>query len=729
MPYQVNHTDTTNPAKPSYTVADQSLNKETDVTFIGKNYAGYGPVVAENFLHLLENFANSTAPTNPIEGQLWYDTGEKILKVYDSAGTWNTTGSIKKSPLAPTQNGQGDLWVDTKNQQLKVYAGSTWLLVGPQFSAGIKTGPQAETITDTNNVNRNVITFYSDNSLVAIVSTATFTPKAVISGFSVINSGINFSSATKTAIDPGSTYTTVWGTASSSDALLINGKAIASTNFLRSDVDTFSNNTINIRSNNGLSIGSDLNFNINTDATNINLVSKTSGNTINFKLNNAGTLTTVVHVDPAGLVGINNINPVTELDVTGTISASVGLIITGNNDSTSLGAGSIQTNGGLSVNKIARVGGDLHTYGKLYVNNLDSLGTPQSGSAILPDAGTNSGLFDIGSNSKRFGRIYANTIGNPDNSTSFYGTFHGSFSGDVGGSATSLASSTSFNIAGAVSTTADLVFDGTGGTKTFRVTANQALITDQTSIDVSDKEDQLLVFRPDRTGTPGGLRKIRKQAFFSNVATVPVGGIMPYPGKTAPPGFLFCDGSELPAGTYSLLFDVIGYTYRANGLLKGSNTFALPDLRGRFPLGMDSMDNNLTVPDRTNTTIQINAGGNRNGTRSPTERANNVTSTAANQVGATSGSEYKTLDITNLPGHKHNLSSEGTGASQYYAVGVPNGSGGNNTTRGYGMQNTSSTGFGLSNSGAVVSANGTDKAFTVMNPYLTINYIIFTGVF
>jgi len=729
MPYQVNHTDTTNPAKPSYTVADQSLNTETDVTFVGKNYAGYGPIIAENFLHLLENFANSTAPTNPVEGQLWYDTGEKILKVYDSAGAWNTTGSIKKSPLAPTQNGQGDLWVDTKNQQLKVYAGSTWLLVGPQFSAGLKTGPQAETITDTNNIDRNVISFYSDNNLVAIVSTTAFTPKAAISGFSVINNGITFYN-TKTSTDPGSTYTTVWGTASSADALLINGKAVASTNFLRSDIDTFSNNTLNIRSNNGLSVGSDLNFNINTDATNVNFVSKTSGNTINIKLNNSGTLTTIVHVDPAGKVGINNINPASALDIIGNISTNIGLTVTGTTDSTSLGEGSIQTNGGLSVNKIARFGGDLHSYGKLYVNNLDSTGTPQSGSAILPDSGTNSGLFDIGSNSKRFGRIYANTIGNPDNSTSFYGTFHGSFSGDVGGSATSLASSTTFNIAGAVSTTTGLVFDGTGGTKIFNVTANQALITDQTSIDLSDASDSLLIFRPDRTGVPGGLRKIIKKSFFSNVATVPVGGILPYAGTTAPPGFLLCDGSEVSAGKYSDLFSVISYTYRPNSLLKGSNTFALPDLRGRFALGMDGMDNNLTVSDRTNTSIQINAGGNRNGTtRPPYERANNVTSTTADIIGAGGGNEYKTLDITNLPGHKHNLSSDGVGSSQYYAVGVPNGSSGLNTTLGYGMQNTNSTGYGLADSGSVISQSGTDKAFAVMNPYLTMNYIIFTGIF
>ena len=71
MPYQVTFTDSTNPAKPPITVADQALNNQTSLTFVGKNYAGYAPIVANDFLHLLENFASNTAPSNPVEGQLW----------------------------------------------------------------------------------------------------------------------------------------------------------------------------------------------------------------------------------------------------------------------------------------------------------------------------------------------------------------------------------------------------------------------------------------------------------------------------------------------------------------------------------------------------------------------------------------------------------------------------------------------------------------------------------
>ena len=100
MAYQVNHTETTNPAKPPYTVQDQSLNTETSLAFPGKNYSGYGPVFAENFLHLLENFSSNISPSNPVQGQLWYDNaaGVNLLKVYDGTG-WTAAGSVKKSRL------------------------------------------------------------------------------------------------------------------------------------------------------------------------------------------------------------------------------------------------------------------------------------------------------------------------------------------------------------------------------------------------------------------------------------------------------------------------------------------------------------------------------------------------------------------------------------------------------------------------------------------------------
>ena len=67
MPYILNKTNGSVLA----TVADGTINQSTDLTFVGKNYAGYGGFIDENFLHLLENFANKSQPPKAIVGQLW----------------------------------------------------------------------------------------------------------------------------------------------------------------------------------------------------------------------------------------------------------------------------------------------------------------------------------------------------------------------------------------------------------------------------------------------------------------------------------------------------------------------------------------------------------------------------------------------------------------------------------------------------------------------------------
>ena len=59
MSYTIDHSD-----KPNYgsiTVEDQTINQEKSISFVGKNYTGYAKVIAEDFLHLLENFAKATA--------------------------------------------------------------------------------------------------------------------------------------------------------------------------------------------------------------------------------------------------------------------------------------------------------------------------------------------------------------------------------------------------------------------------------------------------------------------------------------------------------------------------------------------------------------------------------------------------------------------------------------------------------------------------------------------
>jgi len=74
-------------------VDDGTIDTTTDLRLVGKNYAGYGELQNENFLHLLENFANTTAPPRAISGQIWYDSGNKKLKFYDGTRFKSANGA------------------------------------------------------------------------------------------------------------------------------------------------------------------------------------------------------------------------------------------------------------------------------------------------------------------------------------------------------------------------------------------------------------------------------------------------------------------------------------------------------------------------------------------------------------------------------------------------------------------------------------------------------------
>ena len=84
-------------------VEDGTIDTTSDLRFVGKNYAGYGEVQNENFLHLLENFANTTPPPKVITGQIWYDSNSttKKLKYYDGT-KWKVAGGAEVSSTAPS---------------------------------------------------------------------------------------------------------------------------------------------------------------------------------------------------------------------------------------------------------------------------------------------------------------------------------------------------------------------------------------------------------------------------------------------------------------------------------------------------------------------------------------------------------------------------------------------------------------------------------------------------
>ena len=88
MPYTIDYSDS---GKSPIVVNDGTVDTSTSLSLIGKNYTNFGEVLNENQLHLLENFASGSAPSNPTEGQLWYDSTNNKLMLYD--GSWFTIGA------------------------------------------------------------------------------------------------------------------------------------------------------------------------------------------------------------------------------------------------------------------------------------------------------------------------------------------------------------------------------------------------------------------------------------------------------------------------------------------------------------------------------------------------------------------------------------------------------------------------------------------------------------
>jgi hypothetical protein len=110
-------------------VADGTVNTtSTSLTLIGKNYAGYGIFLNENYIKLLENFTNSSAPNAPLTGQLWYDSTNALLKVYNGT-IWKPISSSASGSTQPSSPVIGDLWYDSANAQLKVWSGSAFITV------------------------------------------------------------------------------------------------------------------------------------------------------------------------------------------------------------------------------------------------------------------------------------------------------------------------------------------------------------------------------------------------------------------------------------------------------------------------------------------------------------------------------------------------------------------------------------------------------------------------
>ena len=256
MAYQINKTDGTIVS----TVADGQIdNISTDITLIGKNYSGFGEVLNENFIKILENFANVTAPTAPIKGQIWFDSTESKLKVY-SGTAFVPVSSATIANSQPTTLGVGDLWFNDTAKQLYFFDGTSTILLGPAYSDAQGTsGLIVTSILDTLNQTRVITSLFNNGILLGIFAKDSFTPKNAIEGFSG-DIGPGFNQGTLSGIK--------------FDVTCTNSEKLAnvdSTNYVRKDTANSLTNTLRIESDLGLVVGSASQANLSVDNGNVKL--------------------------------------------------------------------------------------------------------------------------------------------------------------------------------------------------------------------------------------------------------------------------------------------------------------------------------------------------------------------------------------------------------------------------------------------------------------------------
>ena len=705
MPYIVNFTDKDN--KTPITVFDNTSSTDTSLIFPGRNVTGYGQIIAENFLHLLENFASSMEPVNPTEGQIWYDSTNGYLQLFDGTN-WKAASNIQKSPTEPSVDNSktGELWVDTTNQQLRLYTGTRWILVGPNESTvdGLRYGPAIEKIADSDNTDRTILVFYVADVPVIIFSKDSFTPKVTISGYTFVQAGININvptTAAEIAQFAGGLLPKLIGTASAADALNVTdasgtSTAVAAGKFLRSDVVNTTDYGLNVRSNSGITLGIDGSFEISNSSTASKIYNKTVGSSLDLQINRTGVPYTVLRILD-NKVGINKAVPEQSLDVEGNASVSGNIFVTSTEESTNLNSGSIRTVGGVSITKNLRVGGGVDIIGTTQVNDVQPRTTD---------------TYDSGTPLKRWKTVRAKTIV----ADSIEGILNGNISGTAN-QAYSLKTVTTFQLSGDVISPA-VQFDGQVGsaTKIFNTSLTANIISGKAEPfpNISKNNDFVLTYRPsEATATSSGLLKQTRDAFVADLG-VPIGAILPYAGANAPYGYLLCDGSEVEKTKYGALYDVISSTYNGTTALNGVNTYRLPDMRGRFGLGKDNMDNATTVPNSIGG--YVDAGG---GT------ADRVPGTKASILGESAGQSSATLTLTNVPDHEHSLQNSGV---QYSAVRVDTAINPPATT---GAGPTAIGQAQYLNTSGPIKKPDTDfklgQPIGIMNPYLTINYIIRSG--
>jgi hypothetical protein len=604
----------TNPSKNTnggITVPEQQGVPVSNLTLIGRNYPGYGQAINQNFLALLENSANPTAPANGVEGQLWYDSYNQVLKVNDAVTGWvPVNGLYEQAPDAvgngPSTAKAGDIWVDTANFLLYINNGSLstnpWVLVGPNTSSGTKTGAYPTSLIDKANpkITHDVIIMYIDDVAVEIVSKDAFTPQTVIPGFVNLSIGVNVS-----ALINGATPI-VNGIASAAAALrqtTISGQTqiVSANSFVRNDTaQSVINGQLTIANDEGLRIGT---------TTSTFVIQKNKGRALFSNIADLGRFDFQTYAQNSPLlaltidgtqvnsaipsqvyprIGINNANPTSELDVTGTAHISKKLKV------------SFDPRDQIHSTQALLVGGDTYLQGNLVITNSLIVGSTTATSNLFNGTSTFSSNIlvttsstAIGSLTMPVGTVYAQYIGT---ATSSYTT---QFTGILNGPATRLYYQNQFNLNGPISSNSVQFSGSQNNPVSLTTTVTNAIIDTLNPYPginggapsasnlqkTADPSDLLMVYSSVNGTANNRIYNISKQNFLGDIypGLAPTGSMLLNASNILPPGWVWCDGQRYSrvGPTTAALYNVIGTTY---GTITSAD-FLVPNLNGANSAG------------------------------------------------------------------------------------------------------------------------------------------------
>ena len=394
-------------------LADGTIdNTTTSLTLVGKNYPGYGTFLNQNVVRIVENFANGSAPTGPLPGQLWWDTSTKLMNINTATAkgaasqAFKPLATMSSSSTAPNNPVTGEQWWDTANLQLKVYNGTSWTTVGPAAtSATGNSGAIPDTIVSTSpSATYVVLKMYVDNILVALYSKeSSFT--TAVTGFATVKPGLNLS--TDVANNG------FQGNATAALNLIVSGSTVAASSFLRNDQSGTINGSLSVTNDTGIKAGAASDFEATISSGDVTLRNVTNNKDLILSVKKATVNTPVLKGNAASGLAEVYANP--------TAASSGFSVATKDYVDTQLGGGTGTTTFTANVNPAANV---TYTLGNItnrwsnvisqtsFTGNLISanVDTTRSnvadlyiGNSVFPTSGN---TVNLGSNGMRFNTIY-----------------------------------------------------------------------------------------------------------------------------------------------------------------------------------------------------------------------------------------------------------------------------------------------------------------------------------